>query len=134
MSAHSKEPIPADACPTDEVEPHETREEIIANRNLCVKICLWLGVLTIVTVAVALIPFSMTGHIIVALLIATVKAALVVMFFMHFLHEKWTIYQTMIITAVFAFVLFALTYLAKSDPITLPYNVYGGETTTSAGH
>ncbi len=134
MSAHTNEPLPADACPTDEIEPHETREEIIANRWLCIKVCIALGFLTVATVGVAIIPFSMWGHIFVALLIATVKAGLVVMFFMHFLHEKWTIYQTMMITIVFAFVLFALTWLAWWDPILLPYNIYGGETVTPSGH
>jgi len=125
MSSHAHEPLPAGADPTDEIEITESREHIIANRNLCVKVCLWLGVGTILTVVVAIIPFNMWGHIIVALAIAVAKATLVVLFFMHFLHEKITIKQTMLITAIFAFVLFALTLLAWWDPPMLPFDIYG---------
>ncbi|MEM1059221.1 MAG: cytochrome C oxidase subunit IV family protein [Verrucomicrobiota bacterium] len=125
MSSHAHEPMPAGAEPTDEVEIHESREEIIANRKKCMRVFYLLLVATVLTVAASWIPFNMTGHIIVALAIAAAKAVLVVLFFMHFLHERLTIYQFMALTMVFAAVLFVLTYMAWVDHPVLPFDVYG---------
>ena len=74
--------------------------------------------LTVVTVAASYIQFgSNAGNIIVALVIATIKATLVAAFFMHLSAEKWTIYRFLIITVFFVTGLFALTSLAYSDHI-----------------
>ena len=55
----------------------------------------------------------------VALIVATIKASLVALIFMHLKSEKWTIYRFLLITLVFAIGLFALTALAFSNPIRL---------------
>src|ERR671927_293995 len=47
-----------------------------------------LMVLTIVTVAVTSIDLGAQGNLVVAMIIATIKAALVVMFFMHLVWDK----------------------------------------------
>lgn len=80
-------------------------------------------VLTVVTVLVSFVHFgaadSNVGNISVALIIATIKAALVAAIFMHLNAEKWTIYRLMIATLIFAAALFALTALAYSDHIVI---------------
>ena len=55
-------------------------------------------ILTIVTVLVAEIHVTIALGIIIALLIATVKASLVASFFMHLSHEKPWIYWILLIT------------------------------------
>lgn len=88
-----------------------------------IKLYMWvfgsLMVLTVITVAVAYIPFSMTGHIIVALFIASIKAALVALFFMHLNHERKLIYQTLGFTFFFFLGLIFLSLLAKFDVVSL---------------
>lgn len=94
-------------------------ESIKKSIKLYMGVFIALLVLTVVTVAVAYIPFSMTGHVIVALFIASIKAGLVAAFFMHLSHEKKLIYQTLIFTFIFFLGLIFLSLLAKYDPITL---------------
>src|SRR5215510_8447736 len=53
-----------------------------------VNVLLALAVLTFVTVAISRIHFGRFGNIFVGLAIATVKASLVVMFFMHLKYEQ----------------------------------------------
>lgn len=53
-----------------------------------VNVLLALAVLTIVTVAVSHVHLGRAGNIGVGLLIATIKASLVVMFFMHLKYEQ----------------------------------------------
>jgi cytochrome c oxidase subunit 4 len=78
-------------------------------------------VLTVVTVLASYFHFgspeSNVGNIAVALVIASVKASLVAMFFMHLASEKWTIYRFLIVTVIFAFALYALTHLHYWDQI-----------------
>lgn len=102
----------------DAHDDHHSPEAIRRNMKRCENVFWALLVFTAITVAVAYIPFSTTGHIVAALLIATVKATLVALFFMHLWGERFTIYQFMFFTAIFAFGLFALTYLAWWDPLS----------------
>src|SRR5262245_45033768 len=53
-----------------------------------VNVLLALAVMTFITVAISRIPFGRVAHIGVGLAIATVKASLVVMFFMHLKYEQ----------------------------------------------
>jgi caa(3)-type oxidase subunit IV len=85
---------------------------------------------TIVTVMVATVPWlDVGGHgfdvwdMILGLLIATVKATLVAVIFMHLNHEKSLIYWLFGLGFVAAFFLVALIALAKWDPIH--YNGFG---------
>lgn len=75
-------------------------------------------VATVITVGLAYVDFgSHRANIIVAMIVATIKAGLVAAIFMHLLSEKWTIYRVLLITVVFAIGLFALSLLAFYDPI-----------------
>ena len=74
---------------------------------------------TIVTVALSYIDFgSHKLNIAVGMLVATVKATLVAMIFMHLSSERQLIYRVLIFTGFFALALFFLTYLHWYDPIS----------------
>lgn len=64
-------------------------------------------------------PEAVGPSITVALLIATVKATLVALFFMHLNAEKKLIYWVLAITVVFFFVLVFVPLLTASDVISL---------------
>jgi caa(3)-type oxidase subunit IV len=91
---------------------------------------------TVVTVLVATVPWLDVGHhgfdvwdAILGLAIATTKASLVAAIFMHLNHEKKAIYWIFGSGIVFVIALFALTALAKYDPIHDPL-FYDGEVTS----
>lgn len=93
---------------------------------------------TILTVAVATVPWLDIGHhgfdiwdAILGLAIAATKATLVAAVFMHLNHEKKAVYWIFGSGIVFVIALFALTGLAKSDPIHDPL-FYGKKTSTPA--
>ena len=79
---------------------------------------------TLLTVAVAMVPWMDVGHhgfdtadMILGLAIATVKASLVALIFMHLTHEKRLIYWLFGFGLVGAFFMVVLIGLAKWDPI-----------------
>lgn len=79
-------------------------------------------VLTVLTVAVSKVHFgaadSNVANITIGMIIATVKASLVALFFMHLLHERMEVYRILLLAGVMAVVLFVLTWLHYVDPIT----------------
>lgn len=111
-------------------DDHSSPEYIAAQKRIFLWVLAALAVGTILTVWVAYIPFNAWGHITVALLIATVKASLVLLFFMHFISEKTTVYLFMFFTAFFVFGLFALSMWAWADPIWP--SIYANETAAMA--
>ena len=77
--------------------------------------------LTCLTVALSYFDFgSLHANIVVALIVATIKAGLVALIFMHLNHEKKQIYTLLAFTGFFAVGLFFLTWLHYADPIHLP--------------
>jgi len=70
---------------------------------------------------------------IVGLLIATTKATLVALIFMHLNHEKKAVYWIFGSGLVFAAWMGALIALAKSDPIVDPFFYSGPPVSESAG-
>ena len=80
-----------------------------------------LMVFTIITVAVAGLDVSTPVAITIALIIATMKAAMVAGVFMHLSHERQAIYGTLLLTLVFFIVLMFVPLFTVSDAIT-----YGG--------
>jgi cytochrome c oxidase subunit 4 len=75
-----------------------------------------LFVLTGVTIGVSFIPLSKAGNVILAMAIASTKASLVLMFFMHLKYEK----KTMFVIALVPYVLAAILLFALFPDI-----VYG---------
>jgi caa(3)-type oxidase subunit IV len=79
---------------------------------------LTLIVFTAITVALSYFDFgTQKANVGVAMVVATFKAALVAVIFMHLSNEKRMIYRILIFTALFVLALFFLTYLAWYDPI-----------------
>ena len=56
-------------------------------------------------------------NILVGMIVATFKASLVALIFMHLNHEKPLIYKVLAFTTVFAIVLFALFLFSNADPL-----------------
>ncbi|MEZ5300030.1 MAG: cytochrome C oxidase subunit IV family protein [Verrucomicrobiales bacterium] len=77
-----------------------------------------LFVFTAITVWIAYIDLgTLTRNITVGLLIASFKASLVALIFMHLNHEKGLIYKFLVFTTIFFLSLMVLTLLALSDPM-----------------
>lgn len=96
-------------------DPHEL-EHIRSHLKFYWAIFGALGVFTLLTVGVAHLDFgSHANNFAVGLLIATIKASLVALFFMHLWGEKKLIYRILAFTVFFAIGLFALSLLAFFD-------------------
>lgn len=81
-------------------------------------------VFTVVTVTIGLAPIFDFGppgpdgmDFVLGLAVATVKASLVALIFMHLNHEKGLIYKILLFTVLFALGLMILTMFADIDPI-----------------
>ncbi len=102
----------------------DSPEAIKKSVRLYIKVGIILFIGTIVTVAVATVPWlDVGGHgfdvwdMVLGLAIASVKASLVAAIFMHLNHEKSLIYWLFGLGVVMAIALFGLTALAEEDPI-----------------
>lgn len=102
----------------------DSPEEIKKHIKLYLLIGALLFVFTLVTVAVAKFEFLDFGDrgfdavdATIGLLIATFKATLVALIFMHLNHEKKMVYWMFGLGIIFAIALMGLTGLAFSDPI-----------------
>jgi caa(3)-type oxidase subunit IV len=87
-----------------------------------IKKYLWIGltlmVFTAITVWLSTVELPTHGmNILVGMIVATFKAALVALIFMHLNHERAVIYKVLAFTAVFAIALFVLFYFSKQDPL-----------------
>jgi cytochrome c oxidase subunit 4 len=75
--------------------------------------------LTLITVAVSYLHLEVHAAIAVALIIATFKASLVALFFMHLISERQVILMILGLTFVFAIALLLLPMLTNLDHITI---------------
>ena len=71
---------------------------------------------TVLTVLASQIDLGHSMNIVLALIIATVKASLVALYFMHLISEKQLIYTVLAFTAFFFVGLMFLTLGAYADP------------------
>jgi caa(3)-type oxidase subunit IV len=83
---------------------------------------LWIGailiVFTVITVALSYVELpSHSWNLIVGMIVATFKAALVALVFMHLNHESKLIYKILAFTTVFALAIFLLIYFSSTDPL-----------------
>ena len=102
----------------------DSLEHIQKTKKLYLLIGALLFIFTGVTVAVATVPWLDFGahgfdaiDAVIGLLIASFKASLVLLIFMHLNHEKKLVYQLLGMGVVFAFVLMWLTGWAFEDPL-----------------
>ncbi len=73
--------------------------------------------LTMITVAVSYLHLEVHEAIAVALLIATIKASLVALFFMHLISERQIIILILALTGAFAVVLLLLPAITNLDHV-----------------
>ena len=99
---------------------HGHTEEMLKHIKIYIFIFLSLAVLTLVTVWASHLQVSHTMHIIIALAIASFKAALVALFFMHLISEKKAIYGILVFTGVFFLALIFITYFTNMNMLRSP--------------
>lgn len=75
---------------------------------------------TILTVAASYLPVSFTGHVVIALLIATIKGTLVAAYFMHLISERMALYSVLIGTFVMFVALLALPLMTHNEMVHHP--------------
>jgi caa(3)-type oxidase subunit IV len=108
-------------------------EEIQKSVKTYMKVFAALAVLTVVTWLLSMFEMPTHGqNIALGMLVATVKASLVGLIFMHLNHEKSVIYKILLFTAVFAVVLFVLFHMAHGDPLVDPY--FDSTSAAAKGH
>jgi cytochrome c oxidase subunit 4 len=108
--------------PPDVTQDPKEYEEYAHGVQKHVRAYLMVGALlltfTAVTVALSYVDFgTRKANIGVAMLVATIKAALVAAVFMHLAAEKRLIYRVLIFTGFFVLGLFWLTFLAWYNPV-----------------
>jgi caa(3)-type oxidase subunit IV len=96
----------------------EHHEDLQQHVKKYVKIGIILGVFTIITVALSYWELPTHGlNIVVGMIVAAFKAALVGLIFMHLNHERSLIYKVLLFTLVFVIGLFVLTYFSHENPL-----------------
>jgi cytochrome c oxidase subunit 4 len=70
---------------------------------------------TVLTVLASYVDLGHSWNIVLALIIATVKASLVALYFMHLISEKQMIYTVLGFTAFFFIALMTITIIAYND-------------------
>lgn len=89
-----------------------SQEEIKKHVRTYIAVFAALAFLTVVTVAVSYLHLPIGPAVAVALVIATIKAALVICFFMHLISERHIIYWILALTVVFFVALMLLPAIA----------------------
>lgn len=90
-------------------------EEIKKHVKVYITVFAALAFLTVLTVGVSYLQLPVVPAILVALLIASIKAGLVVSFFMHLVSEKQVIFSILAVTVFFFVVLMLLPVLSSSS-------------------
>jgi caa(3)-type oxidase subunit IV len=99
---------------SDHVDPAELQKHV----KKYIFIGLLLIFFTAVTVALSYVELPTHSlNIIVGMIVATFKAALVALIFMHLNHERPLIYKVLAFTTAFVIVLFVLFICANADPL-----------------
>jgi cytochrome c oxidase subunit 4 len=94
---------------------HMTAEELKKHLKTYWVVFGSLLVLTAVTVGISYIHLPITYAIILALVVASTKASLVALYFMHLISEKTAIYLTLALTAVLFAVLIVIPWMLPSE-------------------
>ena len=92
---------------------HTSHAEIKKHVRIYISVFAALACLTVVTVTVSYLHLSLTHAILVALLIATIKASLVALFFMHLISERVVIFSILAFAAFFFLLVLLIPSLAS---------------------
>lgn len=111
--------LAADESPGHEAAHAEHAHDVAAHVNKYLMVGAVLLLCTGLTVFLSYVDFgSHKLNMVVGMLVATIKAALVAAIFMHLNAERQLIYRILIFTGFFVLALFWLTYLHWYDPIS----------------
>lgn len=92
-----------------------SKDEIQRHVRIYIRVFLALAGLTVATVSVSYFHLPILPAIVIALVIATLKASLVASFFMHLFSEKRIIYAILALTVFFFFALLLLPAITSSS-------------------
>ena len=91
-------------------------EDLQKHVKTYIKIGILLGIANVITVGLSYIELPTHGqNLIVGMIVAAIKAALVALIFMHLNHERSLIYKVLAFTVFFLIAIFVLTYLTHGD-------------------
>jgi len=99
---------------------HGHTEEMLKHIKIYIFVFLALAALTLVTVWASYLHVSHPMHIVIALCIASLKAGLVALFFMHLISEKKAIYGILAFTVVFFLALIFITFFTNMNMLRSP--------------
>jgi cytochrome c oxidase subunit 4 len=109
---------PAGATVGGDEHGHDDHHDVGKHVKKYLMVGALLMVFTVITVALSYFDFgSHKANMAIGMLVATFKAGLVAMIFMHLSAEKQLIYRVLLFTVLFVLALFWLTYLHWYDPI-----------------
>jgi cytochrome c oxidase subunit IV len=108
-----------DSSATHAAHSGHSAAEIDRHVRIYIMVFAALLVLTMVTVAVSYLHLEVHEAITVAVLIATIKASLVALFFMHLISERQVIFLILALTGIFAVVLLMLPAVTNLDHIAI---------------
>ncbi len=112
------EVIPATADGAVAEHGHDHEHDVSKHVKKYLMVGALLLVFTLITVGLSYVDFGSTkANMAIGMLVATFKAGLVAVIFMHLSAEKKLIYNILIFTGFFVLGLFWLTYLHWYDPI-----------------
>lgn len=101
---------------------HDSPEEIRKHIKGYLVVGGSLYVFTVITVLIAYLQLPTGPAIAIALLVATIKASLVALYFMHLIDEKRLIRWTLLLTAMFFVLCLALPSLTTFEGVGSPTN------------
>ena len=108
------------AATGDHTDAGHDPAEIDKHVRVYIMVFVALMVLTIVTVAVSRFHLPVAQAVAVALIVATIKGALVAGYFMHLLSEKKLILAVLALTVAFFVVLLAVPVITHSNGFWIP--------------
>ncbi len=98
-------------------EIEHSEEHIKKHVRVYISVFVALMALTVVTVAASYLQLNTFGTIALALFIASIKASLVICYFMHLISEKKLVLIVLLFTTIFFLGLIFLSLLAYFDPV-----------------
>jgi FtsH-binding integral membrane protein len=113
-SKHSESPEPA---PVSEQQVREVEKHM----KKYVQIGIVQAVMVLIAVIVA-VNVSPSMQVLATLIVTAINGLVIALILMHLKEEKQTIWKFLIFTAIFFFILFFLTYLARTDLISQTFH------------
>ena len=105
---------------TDHAAASDHAADIDRHVRVYITVFVALMVLTVITVAIARVHLPLPLAVTAALVVATIKGALVACYFMHLISERKLIYAVLALTVAFFAVLLALPTITHTNGYWIP--------------